>query len=120
MSVWRTDERGPGGCRKTMEDTVIATPGRGDGGWNEGGEGDGERNGRLERNGGGGRFKGSGAIQGKPAGFQPGRLDGWSVNREGGRTGRADEEFHMQDDQFAIILGLPSPTPHFTDGESEA
>lgn len=103
-----------------MGDTVIAIHGRGGGGGDEGGEGDRERNGRLERDGGGGRFRGSGAIQGKLAGFQPGRLDGWSVNREGGRTGRAGQEFHMQGDQFAIILGLPAPHPHFTGGESEA
>lgn len=37
--MWRTDERGPGGCRKTMKDTDIATHGRGDGGWDEDGEG---------------------------------------------------------------------------------
>lgn len=64
---------------------------------------DGERNGRLERDRGRERFRGSGEVQGECASFQPGHLDGWSVNREGGRTGRAGQEFHMQDD-----INLPS------------
>lgn len=114
VSVLGTDEQGPGGCRKTLGDTVRATHGRGVEAGMRAGKVT-ERNGRLERDGCGGRFRGSGAIQGKLAGFQPGRLDGWSVKREGGRTGRAGQEFHIQGDH------LPSsPRPHFTRGESEA
>ena len=80
----------------------------------------GERNGRLERDGvgWGTPFRGSRGIQGECR-FLAWAL-GWMVgNREGGRTGRAGQEFHMQDEQQLAIPGLVHAL-HFTDGESEA
>lgn len=48
--MWRTDERGSSGCRKTIGDTVIAVQEREAGGWDEGGEGGGREKWKTAKN----------------------------------------------------------------------
>ena len=81
--------------------------GREDGDWDEDGKVEGERRRRLERDEGGGSGS-SGEVQGQLVGFQPGCVDAWSVHREGGRIGRADQEFHRPDDTRLPSLVLPN------------
>lgn len=106
--MWGTDDRGPNGCKKTMEDTVIDGPETEDGAWDQGGEGG--RSGRVEIKGvdfgAMGKFKDNWQVSSHMVSEQKGRQD-WE-----GQSGVPRSGPH----QFAIS-GL-AQSFHFTDGES--